>query len=396
MAGVRLLGAVEMNYPVNKPNMNTSQRTLSRRDFFSLMARLSIGTALLPTLTACSSSNNVYEEQAKLIWEQPIKKQSGMNNELLEILHYATLAPSGHNTQPWKFSIRDNTIRIFPDYTRRLPIVDPDDRELFISLGCALENLVIAARQMGYDSDITYFPADEPESILVRLDGTMTKNDIVLFDAIPQRQSTRNEYNKQSVPATDLKKLENMSNDKGVSARLFTDAKQIEPLIEYVKAGDTRQYGDKAFVEELVRWIRFNDDEAIKYRDGLSTRCTGNPTVPRWLGSFFMSISGAGSQAQTDEKNIRSSAGMMLLVSDRNDKQSWIDSGRAYQRFTLMATALNIKSAFMNQAVEIPELRSQLQSYLDLGGSYPQLLLRFGYSQAMPRSLRRPLEQVLV
>ena len=68
-----------------------------------------------------------------------------MENQFKEIIHYATLAPSGHNTQPWKFSIKDNSILIYPDYSRRLSVVDPDDHALFISLGCALENLVIAA-----------------------------------------------------------------------------------------------------------------------------------------------------------------------------------------------------------------------------------------------------------
>lgn len=57
------------------------------------------------------------------------------------MIYYATLAPSGHNTQPWQFLIRNNSILINPDFSRRLAIVDSDDHALFISLGCALENL---------------------------------------------------------------------------------------------------------------------------------------------------------------------------------------------------------------------------------------------------------------
>ncbi len=73
-----------------------------------------------------------------------------------EIIRYATLAANGHNTQPWKFVIKQNAIEIYPDYTRRLSVVDPDDRELWISLGCALENLLIAARSAGYTPEVTY------------------------------------------------------------------------------------------------------------------------------------------------------------------------------------------------------------------------------------------------
>jgi hypothetical protein len=374
-------------------NPNANYQTLSRRDFLSLIAKLSVGTALVPSLVACSVASG-YEEQEKLTWERPFQKENSMESKFREILRYAILAPSGHNTQPWMFSIEDEMIRITPDYSRRLAVVDPDDRELFISLGCALENLVISARQTGYEVEPEYFPSTEPDSIVVRMRMTTAMPDNVLFDAIPQRQSTRNEYNKQSVPSDELKKLEESAKPNGLSARTFVDTKEIEQLIEFVKAGDKHQLSDKAFVDELIEWIRFNDDELFKNRDGLSTRCTGNPSVPRWLGSLFLRSS-PDAQTDTDVKNIRSSAGMVLFVSDRNDKSAWIETGRVYERFALTATLLNIKTAFMNQPIEVPEFRSQLQSSLNLGNAYPQLLFRFGYSQTMPRSLRRPLEQVL-
>ena len=73
------------------------------------------------------------------------------------IIEAATRAPSGHNSQPWQFAVAENHITISPDFSRRLPAVDPDDRELFISLGCAAENLSLAAAHFGYatDTDIT-------------------------------------------------------------------------------------------------------------------------------------------------------------------------------------------------------------------------------------------------
>jgi nitroreductase len=84
-----------------------------------------------------------------------------MNKNIEQLIHYATLAPSGHNTQPWTFSVENNVIRIFPDFGRRLPVVDPDDHALYISLGCALENLIIAAKCNGLDGTVDYFPGDE-------------------------------------------------------------------------------------------------------------------------------------------------------------------------------------------------------------------------------------------
>jgi hypothetical protein len=67
-----------------------------------------------------------------------------------ELVRYASLAASSHNTQPWKFKIDDGSISILPDFTRRCPIVDPDDHHLFVSLGCAAENLLVAAEAGGF------------------------------------------------------------------------------------------------------------------------------------------------------------------------------------------------------------------------------------------------------
>jgi hypothetical protein len=86
----------------------------------------------------------------------------------------------------------------------------------------------------------------------------------------------------------------------------------------------------------------------------------------------------------------------LVIVSDQDDKRAWIDTGRVYERLALTLTTLNIKSAFLNQPIEVAELRSEFQSYLGLGPAQPQLLMRFGYAEPMPRSLRRPVKEILL
>lgn len=123
-----------------------------------------------------------------------------------ELIRLATLAPSGHNTQPWKFSLDATIIRIYPDYSRRLPIVDPDNHALFISLGCALENLLIAAQHSGFNGDVEYFP--DQDCLLVHLHPNSHPADTALFHAIPKRQSTRCAYDSREIPVTDLQEEE--------------------------------------------------------------------------------------------------------------------------------------------------------------------------------------------
>jgi hypothetical protein len=101
-------------------------------------------------------------------------------------------------------------------------------------------------------------------------------------------------------------------------------------------------------------------------------------------------------QADADAKKLRRSAGAVLVASSSDDKTAWVRTGQVYERMALEMTSLNIKSAFLNQPDEVGELRLQFQSAMGLGSSLPQSLVRFGYADLMPRSLRRPVEQVLV
>lgn len=115
------------------------------------------------------------------------------------------------------FVIRESTIEIHPDYMRRLPVVDPHDRELWISLGCALENLLVAARRIGYAPEVTY--PNVVDFIQIRLSEDRPHVS-PLFDAIPQRQNTRSEFDGRSVKTADLDQVQNLSLEPGVTLRL--------------------------------------------------------------------------------------------------------------------------------------------------------------------------------
>jgi len=318
--------------------------------------------------------------------------------QIIELIRYATMAPSGHNTQPWKFSLKEDCIRIFPDFTRSLPVVDQDNRELYISLGCALENLVIAAKYTGYDPEVEYFPAGEPEEcLLVTLKHSNVTGDNNLFQAIPKRHTNRREYNKQQIPAADFSKIGSVPTKDGVTCLVLTEPDDIGQIIDLVREGNRIQMNDNAFMDEIISWIRFSDSEAEKHLDGLTSRAMGSPSVPGWLGRMFMRFFvSAKSQSKTDGKNIRSSSALIVIISEKNDKRSWVDVGRSFERIALTLTTLNIESAHLNQPCEVPQIKNQLQQHLALGSAHPQLLLRIGYAESLPRSPRRSVQQVLI
>jgi hypothetical protein len=154
---------------------------------------------------------------------------------------------------------------------------------------------------------------------------------------------------------------------------------------------------DPEFIKELKTWIRFSSEEAIRAGDGLFTGASGNPVVPRWLGSRMMGLFFTlKSENERYARQIRNSAGIALFVSDVSDKAHWVETGRCYERFALHATALGIRNALLNQPVEVSTVRPQFAAAMGLGDRRPDLVVRFGRGPTLPYSMRRPVQSVLV
>lgn len=313
------------------------------------------------------------------------------------LIHYAAMAPSGHNTQPWKFSVHDNQIRIHPDFTRRLPVVDPDDHALYISLGCALENLIIAARHEGFSAKVNYFPDDE-EYLEVKLTEESSEDDDELFDVIPERQSNRSLYNGESIPDSHLEQLTNVVDSSSTTLRKFyAGHEDAEHIISLVKEANRIQFKDRGFVDELISWIRFSKQEAVEQKDGLTSEAMGFPSVPRWLGKMIIrKFATPEGEAKKCEKMIRSSPVLMVFIAKNQSKKNWVDLGRHFQRAALMATKLGISHAHLNMPCEVESVKEKFSGFLNLKkNEEPLLLIRLGYSKPMPKSPRRNIKEII-
>lgn len=323
-----------------------------------------------------------------------------MDPTLTSLLEMATRAPSGHNTQPWSFSVAGDTIRMFPDFSRRLPVVDPDDHALHISLGCALENLVIAAAHHGLATTVAVFPENEAEACLrVRMTPSAAGGaDDALYQAIPRRQTNRRRYRDQALLPGQVARLRAAAARDGVEVRTFDPAAPgSAPLLALVEEASRLQFGDRAFVDELVAWIRFSGREAGARGDGLGARALGFPTVPRWLGRLIMTrLAGPGSEARRQGRLLRSAPLAMLFIARQDDPAGWVALGRAFQRTALTATSMAIAHGHLNMPCEVLSTRRKLASWLGLDPAWqPLLLVRFGHADPAPVSARRRLEEVV-
>ncbi len=359
---------------------------MTRREFLRFGA-LSAGIA--PTILGSSPARASSYDKYSAALRRPLDPDGGIE----EVIRFATLAPNGHNTQSWQFSTAGDEIGIRPDLSRRTPVVDPDDHHIYVSLGCAAENLALAASATGRTGEVVV--EDNGFVSYAWKQGRIVRSPLV--DVIPSRQSTRSIFAGQPASASDLKQLEAASAEHGVRVAIVTDSNEISRLRDLVVAGNRRQLADPAFVAELKFWIRFSASSAIESGDGLYAPVTGNPSMPEFIGRIGFSL--FFDAAAEDDKcaaQMSSSAGVAIFLGDHASPKHWAKVGRAAERFMLTATKLGLATSFLNQPVEVPELRSELAALAGEPDLRPDLLIRFGRAAPMPYSPRRPVGSVML
>lgn len=314
-------------------------------------------------------------------------------SDLKEMVRLATLAASSHNTQPWRFVLKEDRLLIYPDLDRRCPIVDPDDAHLWRSLGCAAENIVLGASLQGLSARVQLSDG----AVQVALNPAADMVPDTLARVIPERQCNKAPYNGEALSEQDLQSLGDAAQVAGARAVLVTEGSKLATIADLVAEGNHVQLADPAFRSELTSWMRFSDREAITTGDGLAGRVLGMPSVARWLGRILVSLALSGSrQAKKDRDLLLTSSAVAVIVAASDRPEAWVAAGRASQRLQLQATALGIASAFLNQPIEIEGLRPKLESLLGLvPGESAHLLLRLGHGPMRPYSLRRRLEEVI-
>jgi len=314
----------------------------------------------------------------------------------LKIIKYAAQAPSEHNTQPWKFKITGDTITISPDFTRSLAVADRDSHAMYISLGCALENMIIAANEFNYEAKADIGKDENGLSVRVLLyeGGKIEKSG--LFDYIVKRQVTRSKYHPGRIPNKILSELFGDTDDDGIHSRLFLSETEIKSLIPYVIKGHRLQSGNRHYVKELVSWSRFSEKEAMLKGDGLWSASFGLPSFGRFIGPACMKMpvySRRESRRLTEM--MLTSSGLVMFLAEKNDPYHWIRLGQAFQQFGLRATKLQVSHSHLNMPCGELQVRNELIRDFNMQDLTPLLLIRFGYSDPMPYSFRRKFYNLL-
>lgn len=365
-----------------------------RREFIKTTALLASAATVTGGLNSCVGTyhpkiiNAIWNE--KFVFDAPNRA-----NRLKQLILCGVMAPSGHNTQPWFFKIDDNKIEILPDYSRVLPIVDPFNRELFISLGAVLENILTSAPAFGFLANYHIDDTKRKEKIIINLKQNEKTQKTEKLQAMIDRQTTRNYYTHKQVPADLISYLQlDKSQHTGY---FFSESKtDFDLFLDYIKSSNNLLYGNKKFLDELKKWIRWNDSEAEETLDGLYIRALGESPTPSWFGKMMFNLTVTPKTMNDKEAEYISTASGLLFLFSEDGTKNWIETGKKMQDILIRLTAKGMKYAFHNQPNESLPLRIPFAKDFGNKGLAGQIAIRVGWSESMPRSPRRRINDVII
>ena len=325
-----------------------------------------------------------------------LDKTPPTKDQIRSLLRYAILAPSSHNTQPWRFEITDGVVSLFADRTRALPANDPDDRELTISCGCALMNLRVAAAREGFGVSVDLSPAQDDGDRLAVVTfqqreasvpgGEESLSKMGLFLSMETRRTYRQRFEPREVPTVTLDALLAAASESGCELKLLESETQRRQAAELVAEGDAIQWADPDWRRELAKWMHPRSQG-----DGLTVPALLAPVARAVVRMFNMGKSvGAKDHQLADESPV-----LAVLSTEGDSRSDWLAAGQALQKVLLVAHTHGLQASYLNQPIQVASLRPKLQELFGQA-AFPQILLRLGFpSTEIQAAPRRPLTDVI-
>ena len=304
---------------------------------------------------------------------------------------YGLLAPSVHNIQPWRFEIRDRQVLLRVDLERQLKHGDPTGRQIWISLGCCLENILLATPALGLEVVSMTLQPDETTAAVINLQDKPAGDRSVLKYLIGRR-SNRSLFSPKPVSVDELKKLAVNWQSDSVQIIATADKAALKLVADLTARGIAMALNLPDFKRELGHLLRPNWTKA---HDGIP----GFALNLGWLRSAFEPARiryapVAKTEAKTERQRLLASGGLVMVFTKGDTKQFWLEAGRAYERAAIMATELGLDQSTTAAAVEAPDFHKEIEAYFDTPYRL-QTIMRIGYDGAeAAHSPRRSLDEV--
>lgn len=301
----------------------------------------------------------------------------------------AVRAPSMHNTQPWRFRLRDGAIEVLTDPARRLPATDPSGWGVRIACGAALFNLRLALAVAGVPATVRLRPYPAEPDVLARLwpdtPRRPTPTEQALHTAIPRRFSNRAPFWPDPVPADVRWRLGEAARAEQCWLELVVGTSAVAAFAEIARGAHRVLERDATYRAERDEWVR-----TTPAPDGVPAAAGG----PRGEPQDLLPSRGFGGRDRAPGRDFEPEPLVAVLGSPGNTAVDQVIAGQALQRVLLTATDAGVSASMLSQPIEVPSAREQLRLSLGRFGT-PQMVMRIGYGQPGWPTPRRDVDEVL-
>jgi len=329
-------------------------------------------------------------------------KMTGIPETIALITGYASLASSSHNTQPWRVKIISNSEFIVQsDSARWLQKVDPENRELLLSIGSFWENLDQAARASGYEAKTEILAANPKDTDILKVKLIEAEPADYNLDAMTGATAVRKPYDKKDLLPSNLYELKALL-PSGHFVYFPEHSKEGKWIAESLIEANRKQASNDEKQKELSEWLRFSRSEVKKRGDGLTPEMLGLSGITKFFWYTFMNKKSALSMSfrskgiENVKNQVEGCAGFIIITSDDASVSSLLHAGREFQRLELKGTELKIGIHPMSQLMEESPWKEQVKDRLGLSEPV-QFILRTGYVKKWPKQgIRRDIKNFIV
>jgi hypothetical protein len=309
---------------------------------------------------------------------------------------FAALAPSVHNTQPWRFVARPHALEMHVDPDRELTYLDPEGRQMYLSCGAAVEFARLGIRYLGLGCTVRLLPDPGHDTLVAKLvvglGEPVTGAEQRLIDAVPRRYTDRGPYSDEPISRTVLQAMREAANERQCWLKVLDHTDDRLAAIRLLESAEAAEAADDGYHAEIERWRRSgpaHDGVPVdRFTDWSAQHRVSDVPLRDFAGNAAHPHQGALDPPEVERDTI------VVLGTDRDDRLSWLRAGRALADVLLTLTDANLVSQPLGPALDLPTTRAQLRHDLGLVG-YPQMMLRVGRGIRVPVTGRRSIDEVL-
>jgi hypothetical protein len=329
------------------------------------------------------------------IKKEDFTKCQTLKEKIMFVLGYAILSPSTHNTQPWLFKVENNICKIYFDPKYRLPEADPHGRDMFISIGCCVENLILAAKYFGIFENLELRQDSLERELLAKvyfkdLQAPLNPDYLKFIDTIPKRINSRGVFKDEAVDLVLLNEIVDSAKHDGyldiLKIKFIDNKDDIVKLAHLTAKGLEHAYLRKTFRKEMYRWM---NNSLTRKKEGIPGYALRMPFLASFVLPTVVRFFNIGKLlAKLNYKSISSVPLITIITAKENNPEVWLKTGRLVERLMLDINSKGLQTSIFVASIEMGDLYKKVQEIL-FTDEIPQFLFVIGKVDSMHKPTPR-------